>query len=304
MIVLIGGGTGLVGARLADLLADAGHTPRILTRSPGERASRHALFGWDTETNFVDPDALDGATHVVNLAGAGIADARWSDARKAAIIESRTQTTDLLAGAIERRRPAGLQAFVSASAIGYYGDSGEGWVGEDAEPGAGFLSESTVAWEAAVERAGRRTGLRTALLRTGIALSPDGGALEKMLLPARFGLSGYFGDGRQWYSWIHLDDLCRAYIAALEDADYVGPVNAVAPVPVRNRELARVLAKAVDNPALAVPVPAFALRLALGEMSHTVLDSTRVSSQRLVDDLGFDFEYPTVGRALTAMLKA
>ena len=302
-IVLIGGGTGLIGERLAELLADAGHAPRILTRSPGERTSPHPLYGWDAEANFVDPDALDGATHVVNLAGAGIADARWTKARKATIVASRVDTTRLLAAAIERHRPKTLRAFVSASAIGYYGDAGERWVGEGAEPGDGFLSESTVAWEAAVEEAGRRTGLRTVLVRTGIALSPDGGALEKMLLPARFGLSGYFGDGRQWYSWIHLDDLCRVYLAALDDERYEGPINAVAPVPVRNRTLAKALAEAVGNPALAVPVPAFALRLALGEMSHTVLDSTRVSSSRLVDDLGFDFAYPTVGGALGELLR-
>ena len=301
MTVLIGGGTGLIGGRLADLLADAGHAPRILTRRPGARHARHALYGWDTERDYVDPAALDGATHVVNLAGAGIADARWTDSRKAVIVASRTETTGLLARAIERDGPD-VRAFVSASAIGYYGDSGEAWVGESAAPGEGFLSESTLLWEGAVDEAARTTGLRTALIRTGIALSPDGGALERMLQPARFGLSGYFGDGRQWYSWIHLDDLCRVYVAALEDERYRGPVNAVAPVPVRNRELAKVLAAKVSNPAVAVPVPALALRLALGEMSHTVLDSTRVSSRRLVDELGFDFAYPTVGAALGALL--
>lgn len=300
-IVLIGGGTGLVGSRLADLLAAAGHGPRILTRHPERRDSPYPLFGWDPDRDYVDSDALADATHVVNLAGAGIADARWTDARKRLIISSRADTTALLARAIARDG-RDVRAFVSASAIGYYGDRGDAWVSEASTPGGGFLAESTRAWEAAIERAAATTGRRTAYLRTGIALSPDGGALEKMLLTARLGLSGYFGDGRQWYSWIHLDDLCRAYLAALDDERYVGPVNAVAPVPVRNRELARVLAKAVGNPALAVPVPAFALKLALGEMSHAVLDSTRVSARKLTDDLSFDYAFPTAGAALGDLL--
>ena len=302
MTVLIGGGTGLVGSRLAHLLHDAGHVPRILTRDPGRAgSSRFAHYRWDVGRDYVDPEALAGATHVVNLAGAGIADARWTDARKEAIVRSRVATTALLARAI-RAAGGGVEAFVSASAIGYYGDRGEAWVDEGADPGAGFLSASTVAWERALREGAEVAGVRAAWLRTGIALSPAGGALAEMLAPARLGLSGYFGHGRQWYSWIHLDDLCGVYLAALADARYEGPVNAVAPVPVRSRELARALARAVANPALAVPVPALALRLALGEMSRTVLDSTRVSSRRLVDGLGFDFAYPTAAGALAQLL--
>ena len=302
MTVLIGGGTGLVGSRLAHLLHDAGHVPRILTREPDRAgSSRFAHYGWDLARDYVDPEALAGATHVVNLAGAGIADARWTGARKQVIVGSRVASTALLARAI-RGAGGGVEAFVSASAIGYYGDRGESWVDERSGPGAGFLSASTVAWERALREGADVAGVRAAWLRTGIALSPAEGALAKMLAPARLGLSGYFGHGRQWYSWIHLDDLCGVYLAALADARYEGPVNAVAPVPVRGRELARALARVVPNPALAVPVPALALRLALGEMSRTVLDSTRVSSLRLVDELGFDFAYPTVAGALAHLL--
>ena len=298
--VVIGGGTGLVGSRLAELLVADGHEARILSRSP-ERVTGHPAFAWDTDRGYVDPAALAGATHVVNLAGAGIADARWTDDRKALIISSRTLTTDLLSAAI-REHGSEVRAYVSASAIGYYGDAGEDWCREDDPPGDGFLSESTVAWEEAVRQLAGATGLRTCMLRTGIALSPGGGALAKMLPPARLGVSGYFGSGRQWFSWIHLDDLCRAYVAALADEAYEGPVNAVAPTPVRGKTFARVLAEAVPNPAVALPVPAVGLRLALGEMAHTVLDSARVSSTRLVDRLGFDFAYADARAALDDLL--
>ena len=294
--VVIGGGTGLIGARLADMLAARGDEVRILSRSP-ERVADHAAFAWDAAAMTIDAAALRDATHVVNLAGAGIADARWTEARKRLIVDSRTQTTALLSRAI-RAHGESVRAYVSASAIGYYGDSGEAWQKEDADPGGGFLSESTEAWEEAVRTLAGETGLRTCCLRTGIALSPAGGALAEMLKPARLGISGYFGSGRQWYSWIHLGDLCRIYLAAIDDEAYEGPVNAVAPLPVRNKTLARVLAKALPNPAIAAPVPAFGLRLAFGEMSHTILDSCRVSSERLVDRLGFDFEWPEIEGAL------
>lgn len=298
--VVIGGGTGLIGSRLADLLAARGDEVRILSRSP-EKVQSHTAYAWDAQAMTIDPAALTGATHVVNLAGAGIADARWTEERKRLIIDSRTQTTALLGQAI-REHGEGVRAYISASAIGYYGDRGDAWVDESSQPGHGFLSESTQAWEAAVQALAGNTGLRTCLMRTGIALSPEGGALAEMLKPARWGISGYFGRGQQWYSWIHLDDLCRAYLAAIDDEAYEGPVNAVAPVPVRNKTLAQSLARTLDNPALTAPVPAFGLRLAFGEMSHTILDSCRVSSQRLADKLGFDFEWPEIDGALRELL--
>lgn len=294
--ILIGGGTGLVGSRLAEMLTARGDTVHILTRNPAQ-VSDYKAFAWDTREQTIDSEAFDGVTHVVNLAGAGIADGRWTDERKKLIIDSRAQSTALLAtGIMEHGKK--VEAFISASAIGYYGNRGESWMKEDADPGSGFLSESTLAWEKAIEAAAEATGIRNCYLRTGVALSPKGGALEKMLEPAQFGVSGYFGNGKQWYSWIHIDDLARIYMAAIDEDKYVGAVNATSPIPVRNKHMAKVLAKAIDNPAIALPVPAFGLKLVFGEMSHTILDSCRVSSQKLVDELGFDFEFPDVEGAL------
>ncbi len=298
--VLIGGGSGLVGTRLAELLTARGDEVRLLSRSPAQIAKFRA-FAWDTKRHYLDPAALRDVTHVINLAGAGIADRRWTDDRKAAIISSRTVSTDLLSSAIQESGP-GVRAYISASAIGYYGDRGDAWVSEGDAPGDGFLSASVVAWEESVTQLAGATSLRTALVRTGIALAAHGGALQKMLLPTRLGVSGYFGTGEQWYSWIHLDDLCRVYIAAVDDERYAGPINAVSPLPVRNRTLAHGLAKAVSTPALTLPVPKVALELALGEMSHTILDSARVSAVKLIDELRFDFSYPSLVPALENLL--
>lgn len=299
--IVIGGGTGLIGARLADMLAERGDEVRILSRNPKD-VNKHKGFAWDARAMTIDDAAMKGVTHVVNLAGAGIADGRWSADRKKLIISSRTQTTALLAKAINDNGNS-VTAYISASAIGYYGNSGESWVKEDQEPGEGFLSESTLAWEDAVAKLGTQTGVRTCMLRTGIVLSPDGGALEKMLLPAKFGVSGYFGDGQQWFSWIHLDDMCRIYLEAIDNNRFQGPINAVAPVPVRNKDFAKALARKVKTPAISLPVPAIGLKLAFGEMSHTILDSCRVSSEKLVDDLGFTFSWPEVEGALADLLE-
>ena len=297
--VLIGGGSGLIGTRLSALLAERGDEVRWLSRTPGD--DPYPSFHWDAERATIDSRALAGVTHVCNLAGAGIADGRWTNARKQLIIESRTQTTALLAEAIRTAGPS-VEAFVSASAIGYYGNRGDQIVREDDPAGTGFLSESTVLWERAIGELAGETGVRTVALRTGIVLSTRGGALEKMLAPARLGVSGYFGSGRQWYSWIHLEDVCRIYLAALDDDRYAGPINAVSPSPVRNKHLAQVLAEAVSNPAVAAPVPSVGLKLAFGEMSHTILDSTRVSADFLGDGLGFSWQYPELQPALAHLI--
>lgn len=297
--VLIPGGSGLIGTRLSELLAERQYTVLHLSRHPRPGA-RFATYAWDVEARTIDEEALERADYIINLAGAGIADQRWTDRRKQLIIDSRTESTRLLAEALRRRKQR-LRAYLSASAIGYYGDRGEAILHEDDHAGEGFLSRSTVAWENAIREVANREQ-RTAWLRTGVALSTRGGALKPMLLPLHGFVSTYFGDGQQWYSWIHIDDLCRMYIHALENESIVGPYNAVAPHPVRNKQLAAALPAAKRKPALVVGVPAAALRLGMGEMAHVVLDSSRCSAEK-IKNTGFRFEFPELSQALQDVIR-
>ncbi len=290
--ILIAGGSGFIGVRLVELLQAQGHHVRLLTRTP--RAKNH--FGWEPLAGRIDDAALRDAQVVVNLAGAGIAERRWTPARKQLIVDSRVRSADVLREAFQRLKHF-PEAYLAASAIGYYGNSGERWMTEDDPPAdQGFLSTSTVEWEAATERIGA-LGVRTVALRIGIVLEQAGGALREIIRPLRFGLGAYFADGQAWYSWIHRDDVCRMFLWAMENPRAEGIYNAVAPYPVRNRELVQATARAMGRSALFVPVPAFALRLMLGEMADVVLNSTRISADKILN-AGFSFRYPTVEEAL------
>lgn len=296
--VLIGGGSGLVGTRLSEMLKDRGYSVIHLSRKPNLDAAFPA-YGWDFHARYIDPEALVQADYIVNLAGAGIADRPWTEARKQLIIDSRVETNRLL---IEEctalnHRP---RAFISGAAIGYYGNRGDELVDETSDPGSGFLSESCVAWENSIDEM-RQTGVRTVAIRIGLVLSPKGGALEKMLIPVRLGVSGYFGTGKQWYSWVHLDDLCNMFIYALENVALKGTYNGVAPNPERNKVFAQALAKAAPRKQMVLPVPAIALRMAMGEMADTVLYSTRVSSAK-IEETGFEFQFPHLLDALQDLL--
>ncbi len=292
--VLIGGGGGLIGMRLSRKLEEAGHTVLHLSRNPDPKAPFPA-YRWDVSEPYIDLEAVARADAVINLAGAGIADGRWTEKRKQEIIKSRTGTADLIQDAIQDiSNPPSL--YLSSSAVGYYGDRGERIMREEDPPGEGFLSESCTAWENSALRMGE-LGLRTVILRTGIVLSRRGGALERMAPPVRFALAPYFGKGRQWYSWIHIDDLCAMFQTCLEDPAFTGIYNAVSPAPARNRAFMETLARAMQRSALPVKVPAFALRLVFGEMAHTILDSTRVSAEK-VENAGFTFTYPELLPAL------
>jgi len=297
--VLIGGGTGLIGMRLSQWLTQENYEVLHLSRTP-DPSARFPTYGWDIEAGSIDQEAIERADAVVNLAGAGIADRRWSKHRKVQIIRSRTETTGLLQAAIARAAsPPGT--FLSAGAIGYYGDRGDTLLREEAGPGQGFLSESCMAWEGAASAVGE-LGIRTVLMRTGIVLSTRGGALARMMPPVRFFLAPYFGSGKQWYSWIHVDDLCRIYQFALERKDLSGTYNAVAPSPERNRAFMVQLAGAMGKKAVPVPVPSAGLRLVFGEMADTILDSTRASAAKLTE-AGFAFRYPELYDALADLLR-
>ncbi|MCU0345668.1 MAG: TIGR01777 family oxidoreductase [Saprospiraceae bacterium] len=298
--ILIAGGTGLVGSHLSQMLQTAGHTVLHLSRKADHKA-KYPAFAWDLAKKTIDQAAVDRADYIINLAGAGIADERWTDERKRLIISSRVDSTLLLKAAIERR-PTPLRAFISASAIGYYGSRGDQLLTETDPAGEGsFLAESVTAWEQAVAEIAA-TGLRTPVIRIGVVLSTRGGALEKMLIPFRFFNATYFGNGRQWMSWVHIDDICRMFIEAIDNEQFNGTYNGVAPQPFRNRDLVFELKKAIDKPALLLPAPEFVLRVAMGEMADVVFDSTRVSSKK-IEAAGFQFQFPDLQAALRDLLR-
>ncbi|MGH2760132.1 MAG: TIGR01777 family oxidoreductase, partial [Actinomycetota bacterium] len=268
------------------------HTVVRLTRSPKQPRDRR----WDPASGEIDATALDGVDAVVHLAGESIGSHRWSAEQKRRILDSRVRSTGLLRRAIEDRtdRPA---VFVSASAIGYYGDRGDEELDESAPPGDGFLSQVCVAWE----NEARTDATRSVMVRTGLVMTPKGGAMQRMLLPAKLGLSGPIGNGRQWWSWITLSDLVGVYRHLALNSSLEGAVNAAAPNPVRQKEFARELGRVLHRPAF-VPLPRLAIKAVLGEMGDALLfDSDRLSSDRIRDD-GFAFRHPELAPALHHLL--
>lgn len=296
MRVLISGSSGLIGTALTEHLTSAGHTVASLVR---DGSSAPATSTWDPKAGRLDPHALDGVDAVVNLSGAGIGDHRWTDEYRETLRSSRLQATTLLATAISEHR-APPRVLLNASAIGWYGDRADEELDEMSPRGEGFLPELVRDWEAATKPA-EDAGVRVAHLRSGIVLSADGGALAKMLPLFRLGVGGPFGRGRQWMSWISLTDEVRA-ITHLLDSPLSGAVNLTAPNPVRNRDFARALGRALHRPAL-IPVPAFGPKLLLGSdrIEALLFDSQRVVRSRL-STVGFEFEDADVDTALGRIL--
>lgn len=296
--VLITGGTGLVGSRLSDLLAQKGYKVIHLSRKRNLEA-KYPAYGWDISKGVIDEEALQQADYIITLAGAGIADQRWTPSRKKLIISSRVNGIKLIQSKLEALgiQPKGI---VGASAIGYYGDSGAQKVDENSESGNDFLSESVRAWENAYNGL-EASGVPLSRIRVGIVLSTQGGALEKMLPTYRFGFGTYFGDGSQVYSWIHLDDVCNVFIYALENK-LTGTYNAVAPSPVSNKALAKAIAKAKGMNEVVFPAPALAMKVALGEMAAVVLSGSNISSQK-IESTGFLFQYGELVPALKDLLE-
>lgn len=300
--VVVTGATGLLGQALVPQLVAAGATVTRLTRRPGAAPAGPGVTDsrWDPTAGTIDARALDGADAVVHLAGETVAE-RWTTAHKREIRESRMRGTRLIAESIARleRRPAVL---VSASATGIYGDGGDRELTEDAPPASDFLGTVAREWEEATAPA-RDAGIRVAITRFGMILSPDGGALARLLPPFRMGGGGKIGDGLQWMPWIARDDAVGAVRHLIATASAQGPVNVVAPNPVRNAEFSETLAHVLHRPAL-VTVPAFALRLMFGEMADAVLlISQRVSGARLAA-LGYACRWPTLEAALRHELHA
>ncbi|HEY5389528.1 MAG TPA: TIGR01777 family oxidoreductase [Solirubrobacteraceae bacterium] len=293
MRVTISGGSGLIGAALAEALRARGDEVTVLSRS-GEGGA----IAWDPLSGPAPAQALEGREAVVSLAGEPIAQ-RWTDATRQAIRRSRLEGTANLVAGIEAcsARPAVL---VGASAVGYYGDRGDEALTEDAAPGPDFLAQLCLEWERAALDGGARAGLRACVLRTGVVLDRRGGALAKMLPPFRLGAGGPVAGGRQFMSWIALADLVAMYTAAVDDERWSGAFNATGPAPVRNGDFARSLGRALHRPAFA-PVPAAALRLLYGEMAQIVTDSQNALPARALE-LGFEFRYGELDAALRAAL--
>ena len=270
MKVAVTGSTGLVGSALIPLLESAGHEV-VRLRRPAQ---------WDPEKGTADPSAFGGVDAVVHLAGENIAGGRWTAARKERILNSRVKGTKLIAETLGNL-PKPPQVLVSASAIGYYGDRGSELLREQSPPGTGFLPDVCRQWEAATDAATRK-GIRVVHLRTGIVLSGKGGALRKMLLPFKLGVGGKIGSGEQYWSWISIDDHCAAILHCIQASSLHGPVNSVSPSPVTNLEFTKALGRVLGRPVI-FPLPAFAARLVLGEMSDPLLlASARIEPSKLM----------------------
>jgi len=290
--ILIAGGSGLIGSLLAQMLRAENHTVRLLSRTPKGKEQ----FLWNPGTGEIDKAALDGVEVVINLAGAGIADKRWTNARKRELIDSRVQSAAMLFRAIESmvKKP---KAYLSASAIGIYGNSGEAWMQEESLPvDQSFMVDCCQQWEAAADQF-KTLGLRVAKFRIGVVMAKEGGALAEVLKPLRLGLGTYFGNGQAWWSWVHREDVCRAFLWAIDNQSVEGVFNLVAPNPMRGKELVVTAAKAMNQPAVFLPAPEFVLKLALGEMSAVILNSNRVASENL-SNAGFEFKWPVLDAAL------
>jgi uncharacterized protein (TIGR01777 family) len=296
MKILVSGSSGLVGSALIPTLSGAGHEVLRLVRKKGIADSVY----WDPAKGVIDATGLAGVDAAVHLAGENIAAGRWTTAQKAKIVDSRVKGTSLLADALAKlkRRP---EVMVSASAIGFYGDRGDETLREDSPPGTGFLPDTSRKWEGAAEPASR-AGIRVVHPRIGIVLARKGGALPKMALPFKLGVGGKIGTGRQYMSWIALDDLTAVILHCIESPHLQGPVNAVAGA-VTNLEFTKALGRALKRPTL-FPLPAFAARIAMGEMAdELLLASTRVEAARLAAS-GFQFRHRNLEDTLRRILKS
>lgn len=306
--VLITGGTGMIGKRLTQVLIDKGYQVIILSRQPSVASSWPSAVSfahWDTIHQTIDKEAIAKADHIIHLAGAGVADKRWSRQRKQEIIDSRAQSSALIVKALTEN-PNAIQSVISSSAIGWYGadteKSRENGFTEDAMADTEYLGETCRLWEASIESV-TQLGKRLVKLRTGIVLSNEGGAFAEFKKPLKAGIAAILGTGKQVISWIHVDDLCRMFIHAIEKEGMNGAYNAVAPHPVTNQYVTIELAKQMRGKLyIPVYVPSFILKIVLGEMSIEVLKSATVNCRK-VQLAGFDFLFPTVEKALKNLLR-
>lgn len=292
--VLITGGSGTVGRNLSELLIQKGYEVAHLSRSQGKNP-KIKTYLWNVESHQIDEHCIDGVDIIIHLAGAGIADARWTAERKETIIKSRTESIKLIYDLL-KKYPHQVKTVVSASASGFYSERGSEWMTENNTPNTDFLGHCSVLWEQSVDE-GATLGLRVVKFRTGVILDKNSGALPKMAAPVKFCIGSPLGSGRQYISWIHIDDVVNMYLKGIEDENLSGAYNMSTPHPITNSALTKAIAKTLNKPLWLPPVPAFLLKLIFGEMSEVVLGSTRMDVKKILAT-GFQFKYPDINTAL------
>lgn len=296
-VVLITGGTGLIGAILQTILLDAGYEVILLSRTIKSENS----YLWDIEKNFIDKQAILKTDHLIHLAGAGIADKPWTEERKKEIIDSRVESTALLIKSFKQQKKE-IKTVIAASAIGYYGfETSDHIYTENDAPATGFLADTCVQWEKATGNF-NEVSERLVQLRIGVVLDKNGGALKKMAQPVHFFAGAAIGTGKQYMPWIHVKDLCNIILFALKNQKTHGIYNAVSTSPVTNTEFIKAIGKALNKPILLPAVPAFIIKALFGELASMVLEGSRVSNQK-IKEAGFNFQFDTIDEALSDLLK-
>lgn len=295
--ILISGGSGFIGEHLRKLLSDQKIDYSVLSRNRQELEC--PVFQWNPDKLEVDPKALEGVDTIVNLAGVGIADGRWSAKRKWEILQSRSKSADTLYNALKTGKN-NVKTVISASATGYYGDSGLELMEEDSPPGKDFLGMTCMEWEQSVRRI-EQLGIRVIILRIGFVLADNGGALPVMKIPVKFFVGSALGSGRQFISWVHIEDLCRAILHVSANPNVQGAYNLTAPEPVSNKEFIKSLARTIHRPFWPIAVPSFLLRILLGEKSEIILHGQRVSSEKLQQS-GFQFMHVDLFQSMDLLL--
>lgn len=297
--ILIAGGSGFVGRQLSQMLIQNGYEVAWLTRGKSTQ-NQIKTFNWDIKTGFIDAKALAFADVIVNLAGAGVADKKWTKAYKQELFDSRIKATELIAQALQKNTHR-VKAYIAASAIGIYGNTTSLNANEDETPATNYLAQLCTDWEASTQSIAK-LGIRTATVRVGVVLGLDGGFVKQVSALTNYYLGAALGSGKQYTSWIHLNDLCRMFIWLIEHENLTGIYNGVAPNPVSNKTLTKLLAKQLHKPIILPNAPAFMLNLIFGEMASMLLASQHVSAQKIIAT-GFNFKFDTAENALANLFE-
>lgn len=298
--VLLTGATGLIGSHILPILKQQGFRIHLFSRSANQVAHADAVFLWNLETGELDEQAFDGVTHIIHLAGAGIAEKHWTDERKAEILSSRVKPAAMLLKALLKRNQQ-LETYVSASAVGWYGAVTDNHLHAEVEPAAeDFLGETCRLWEQSAD-AFESISNRVVKIRTGVVLARESGALPQMMKPFKFYSGSPLGSGKQQIPWIHIEDIARVFAEACMNTNWTGAYNASATTSCSNRDFSKALAKTMNRPLLPISVPSFVLKILLGEMSVVVLEGSRISNQKITN-AGFEFNYTKLESALENLI--